>query len=106
MSPGPVDTPVCLRPSPTARPCPRMCIPLRQVTLEPESPYLLVPSLAAAGLEAPFELRLMSSAPLELVPLPEAQVGGCRDEMYTRHTNARANTHTHTQLLAHIPPPL
>jgi hypothetical protein len=30
-----------------------------------------VPSLATAGLEAAFELRFLSSLPLELVPLPE-----------------------------------
>ncbi|KAG2449615.1 hypothetical protein HYH02_005148 [Chlamydomonas schloesseri] len=43
------------------------------VTLEPETPYLLVPSLATPGTEAPYELRLMSAVPLELVPLPEMQ---------------------------------
>lgn len=43
------------------------------MTLEPETPYLLVPSLAAPGVEAPYELRLMSAVPLELVPLPEMQ---------------------------------
>ncbi|KAG2495537.1 hypothetical protein HYH03_006480 [Edaphochlamys debaryana] len=43
------------------------------VTLEPETPYLLVPSLATPGVEAPYELRLMSAVPLELVPLPEMQ---------------------------------
>lgn len=39
--------------------------------LEPEAPYLVVPCLASAGLEAPFELRIMSGVPVELVPLPE-----------------------------------
>ncbi|GFR44608.1 hypothetical protein Agub_g5891, partial [Astrephomene gubernaculifera] len=43
------------------------------VTLEPETPYLLVPSIAAPGIDAPYELRLMSGVPLELVPLPEMQ---------------------------------
>lgn len=33
--------------------------------------FLQVPALATAGVEAPFELRLMSPVPLELVPLPE-----------------------------------
>jgi hypothetical protein len=35
-------------------------------------PHLVqVPALASAGLEAPFELRLLCGVPLELVPLPE-----------------------------------
>lgn len=41
--------------------------------LEPETPYLVVPCLAAAGVEAPFELRIMSAVPVELVPLPEVK---------------------------------
>ncbi|KXZ50588.1 hypothetical protein GPECTOR_16g763 [Gonium pectorale] len=43
------------------------------VVLEPETPYLLVPSITTPGVEAPYELRLMSGVPLELVPLPEMQ---------------------------------
>ena len=43
------------------------------VTLEPETPYVVVPCLAGAGVEAPFELRIMSSVPVELVPLPEVK---------------------------------
>jgi len=43
------------------------------VTLEPETPYVLVPCLATAGIEAPFELRIMSGVPVELVPLPEVK---------------------------------
>ncbi len=42
-------------------------------TLEPEKPYIVVPCLAAAGIEAPFELRIMSGVPVELVPLPEVK---------------------------------
>ena len=41
--------------------------------LEPETPYVVVPCLAAAGAEAPFELRIMSGVPVELVPLPEVR---------------------------------
>lgn len=41
--------------------------------LEPETPYLVVPCLAGAGVEAPFELRIMSAVPVELVPLPEVK---------------------------------
>ncbi|WIA30134.1 hypothetical protein OEZ86_000227 [Tetradesmus obliquus] len=43
------------------------------VRLQPEVPYVLVPSTADPGIEAPFELRLLSSYPIELVPLPSAQ---------------------------------
>ncbi|GLC47345.1 Calpain-type cysteine protease dek1, partial [Pleodorina starrii] len=43
------------------------------VVLEPETPYVLVPSIATPGIEGPYELRLMSGVPLELVPLPEMQ---------------------------------
>ncbi|GLI63404.1 hypothetical protein VaNZ11_006368 [Volvox africanus] len=43
------------------------------VVLEPETPYILVPSISTPGVEAPYELRLMSGVPLELVPLPEMQ---------------------------------
>jgi hypothetical protein len=43
--------------------------------LEPETPYVVVPCLAAAGVEAPFELRIMSGVPVELVPLPEVRSG-------------------------------
>ncbi|EFJ41862.1 hypothetical protein VOLCADRAFT_98154 [Volvox carteri f. nagariensis] len=43
------------------------------VVLEPETPYVLVPSIATPGVEGPYELRLMSGVPLELVPLPEMQ---------------------------------
>ncbi len=32
---------------------------------------LQVPALAQAGLEAPFELSILSGVPVELVPLPE-----------------------------------
>ncbi|KAG1659729.1 hypothetical protein FOA52_009446 [Chlamydomonas sp. UWO 241] len=39
--------------------------------LEPETPYVVVPCLAGPGIEAPFELRILSSVPVELVPLPE-----------------------------------
>lgn len=42
-----------------------------QVVLEPQSPAVIVPSLGAPGSEAPYELRIMSGVPLELVPLPE-----------------------------------
>ena len=45
------------------------------VTLEPETPYVVVPSLATPGVEAPFELRIMSNIPVELVPLPEVGAG-------------------------------
>ena len=41
--------------------------------LEPETPYVVVPCLAGAGVEAPFELRIMSGVPVELVPLPEVK---------------------------------
>ncbi|MEW5306402.1 MAG: hypothetical protein WDW36_008868 [Sanguina aurantia] len=44
-----------------------------QLTLEPGTPYLLVPSTNGAGVEAPFEVRLMSASPLELVALPEVK---------------------------------
>ncbi len=42
--------------------------------LEPEVPYVVVPCLNEAGVEAPFELRIMSGVPVELVPLPEVKV--------------------------------
>ncbi|KAF5833132.1 hypothetical protein DUNSADRAFT_10650 [Dunaliella salina] len=41
------------------------------VTLEPCTPYVLIPALAHPGLEAPFELSILSGVPVELVPLPE-----------------------------------
>mmetsp|Transcript_4340 Transcript_4340/g.11784 ORF Transcript_4340/g.11784 Transcript_4340/m.11784 type:complete len:896 (-) Transcript_4340:395-3082(-) len=41
------------------------------VTLEPSTPYVLIPALAHPGLEAPFELSILSGVPVELVPLPE-----------------------------------
>ncbi|GAX81250.1 hypothetical protein CEUSTIGMA_g8682.t1 [Chlamydomonas eustigma] len=43
------------------------------VTLEPETPCIVMPCLASAGLEAPYELRIMSGVPVELVPLPEVK---------------------------------
>uniref|UniRef100_A0A7R9V2F7 Calpain catalytic domain-containing protein n=1 Tax=Chlamydomonas euryale TaxID=1486919 RepID=A0A7R9V2F7_9CHLO len=39
--------------------------------LEPETPYVVVPCLAGPAIEAPFELRILSGVPVELVPLPE-----------------------------------
>jgi len=42
------------------------------VAMDPEVPYLIVPSLSAKGIECPYELRLFSSAPLELLPQPDA----------------------------------
>ena len=42
--------------------------------LLPDKPYLLVPSTAAPAVEGAFELRLLSSVVLELVPLPETKV--------------------------------
>lgn len=46
---------------------------LQLVTLEAETPYVLVPSLASAGVEAPFEVRILSATPVELIPLPEVK---------------------------------
>eukprot|EP00879_Flechtneria_rotunda_P018925 GHRR01019864.1.p1 GENE.GHRR01019864.1~~GHRR01019864.1.p1 ORF type:complete len:328 (+),score=133.17 GHRR01019864.1:1233-2216(+) len=43
------------------------------VRLQPEVPYVVVPSTAGPGVQAPYELRLFSSQPLELVPMPEVQ---------------------------------
>lgn len=40
-------------------------------TMEPGNPYIVIPALHAPGIEAPFELRIMSAVPVELVPLPE-----------------------------------
>ncbi|MEW5315943.1 MAG: hypothetical protein WDW38_007338 [Sanguina aurantia] len=52
---------------------PSMDEAVMQLTLEPGTPYLLVPSTNGAGVEAPFEVRLMSASPLELVALPEVK---------------------------------
>ncbi len=54
-----------------------------------------VPCLASPGVEAPFELRLMSAVPLELVPLPEL----CSAVVEVRgvtHMDTHGDTHTHT----------
>ncbi|KAJ9524597.1 hypothetical protein QJQ45_024188 [Haematococcus lacustris] len=56
------------------------------VTLEPETAYVLIPCLGTAGLEAPFELRLMSAVPLQLVPLPEVKSSVLQGEW--RHETA------------------
>ncbi|GMH35385.1 hypothetical protein BSKO_03253 [Bryopsis sp. KO-2023] len=42
-----------------------------RLELEPETPYVLVPSLSMPSKEAPFELRILSGIPLELTPLPQ-----------------------------------
>lgn len=41
--------------------------------MDPGSPYIVVPCLNSPGIEAPFELRIMSAVPVELVPLPEVK---------------------------------
>lgn len=59
------------------------------MTMDPGVPYLIIPCLNAEGLEAPFELRIMSAVPVELVPLPEVKCSVLHGEW--NHGNSGGN---------------